>query len=403
MPKRKVDTVRVEGPLAPYVSEFESRLAACGYTLGTRVSHLWVMAHLSRWLQGRQWGVLDLTGARVDEFFCERRAAGYASLCSRASMALLLEVLVSHGARLGEEPTEPASDVDALLARFSRFLGEERGLASSTAAAYVLRARRFLTECIGDTPLHKVGTAQVTRAVLRESAAVSAGSAQFFVVALRSFLRYCHLAGLIETDLSAAAMPVTGRRHSRLPRGISRADARALLHACDRRTTVGRRDYAVILTVLRLGLRANEVAVLELGDVDWRAGQIMVHGKGRRVDLLPLPADVGEAIAGYLRHPRPPTPRREVFLTAIAPRTGLSRTGVSCIVRRACVRAGIGPVGAHRLRHSLACEMVRAGVPLPEIGQVLRHHHGTSTLIYARVDVDQLRTIARAWPQEGLR
>lgn len=185
------------------------------------------------------------------------------------------------------------------------------------------------------------------------------------------------------TDLSGAALPVTGRRRSTLPQGISPADARALLKSCDRRTPVGRRDFAVILILLRLGIRACEVAGLQLDDIDWRAGQLTVHGKRGRVDQLPLPVDVGEAIAAYLRHDRRRTDRREVFLKVTAPVTGLRRRVVSLIVRRACARAGLDPCGSHRLRHSLACDMVRAGVPLQEIGQVLRHGDAASTSIYA--------------------
>ncbi len=173
-----------------------------------------------------------------------------------------------------------------------------------------------------------------------------------------------------------------------------------LLDSCDRRRSEGRRDYAVLMTLLRLGLRAGEVAALTLADMDWRAGEMVVHGKGYRVDRLPLPVDVGEAITAYLRR-RPRTTRREVFLRTVAPIGPLSRGGVSLIVRRACRRAGVTPVGAHRLRHTLACDMVRAGVPLPEISQVLRHRSLVSTAIYARADVDQLRALALPWPSAG--
>jgi integrase/recombinase XerD len=280
----------------------------------------------------------------------------------------------------------------------------ERGLAASTTSAYVLRARRFLDWHAHGADLRAVDTAVVTSAVLGEAEAVSAGSAQYFVVALRSFLRYCHLTGLIGTDLSAASLPVTGRRRSVLPRGISAADARALLKACDRRAAAGRRDYAVILLLLRLGLRACEVAVLRLEDIDWRAAAITVHGKAGRLDRLPLPAEVGEAIAAYLRHARPSEAAlREVFVRSIAPRAGLTREAVGCLVRRASIRAGLTPFGPHRLRHGLACDMVAAGVPLGQIGQVLRHADATSTSIYARVDVDRLRIVARPWPIGGTR
>lgn len=398
-PKSKVITVRVVGPLEPCAQQFRSLLVERGYMPLTRVSQLQVMVHLSRWLLARQLGVLDLTSARVDEYLEQRRADGYSSFCTRASLTQLLDVLARCGAPLVEPAATPGSQVDVLLAGYARFLRQERGLAASTTVAYVLRARRFVTGYGHGADLGEANAEVVTRAVLRESGMVSAGSAQFFVVALRSFLRYCYLSGLIGRDLSAASLPVTGRRRSALPQRISTADARALLRTCDRRTRVGRRDYAVILILLRLGLRACEVARLRLEDVHWRAGQIAVHGKGQRLDLLPLPCEVGAAIAAYLRHARPPTDRREVFLTIAAPRTALARGGVSLIVRRACVRAGLRPCGAHRLRHTLACDMVRAGVPLHEIGQVLRHRDGTSTSIYARVDVTQLRTVARPWPE----
>jgi integrase len=234
--------------------------------------------------------------------------------------------------------------------------------------------------------------------VLVESEALSVGSAQFFVCALRSFLRFCFIEGFVEADLSQAALSVTGRRRSSLPRGISRADAKALLGGCDRRLAIGRRDYAVILTLLRLGLRASEVAALRLDDIDWRAGELVVRGKGGREDALPLPGDVGAAIAAYLRRGRPACDRREVFLRALAPIGPLGRGGVSTVVRRACEHAGLAKVGAHRLRHTAACEMVSAGVPLAHIGQVLRHRSPISTAIYARVDVDRLRQLAQPWP-----
>jgi site-specific recombinase XerD len=401
-PKSKVITVRVVGPLAPYAPQFASLLAERGYTPLSRVNQLQVMVHLSKWLRARDLDVVDVTFALLDEYLAQRRAEGYVAFCSRSSLKQLLDELGSCGAPL-VEPVPPASEVDTLLAGFAGYLRQERRLAASTTTAYVLRARRFVDGYGHDADLTGLRSGDVTRAVLREAGTVTAGSAQFFVVALRSFLRYGYLTGLINTDMSGASLPVTGRRRSILPQGISTADAKALLGSCDRRTAVGRRDYAVILILVRLGLRACEVAALRLPDIDWRAGRITVHGKGQRVDQLPLPVDVGAAIAAYLRHARPRTDRREVFLRVIAPRIGLDRGGVSLIVRHACVRAGLEPCGSHRLRHSLACDMVRGGVPLHAIGQVLRHRDAASTSIYARIDIEQLRTVARPWPQGATR
>lgn len=403
-PKSKVITVRVVGPLEPYAEQFMMLLAARGYTPLTRVPRLQVMSHLSKWMASHQiGGVSELSAALVEDYLAQRRSGGYAVFRTRASLAPLLEVLAAAGAPLNE-PDPTVSEADALLDAYERFLLTERGLAASTTSAYVLRARRFLDWHGHGADLRAVDTAVVTSAVLGEADRVSAGSAQFFVVALRSFLRYCHLSGVIATDLSAASLPVTGRRHSTLPRGISAVQARSLLKACDRRTTAGRRDYAVILLLMRLGLRAHEVAALRLEDIDWRAGAITIHGKAGRLDQLPLPAEVGEAIAAYLCHARrPEVGLREVFVRSIAPRAGLSREAIGCLVRRASIRAGLDPLGPHRLRHGLACDMVAAGVPLDQIGQVLRHADATSTSIYARVDIDQLRTVARPWPTGGAR
>jgi integrase/recombinase XerD len=397
-PTSKVDRVVVAGPLAPYAEGFQARLEELGYTRLSAVTSMRLMAHLSRWLSARGLTADDLTGDRVAQYLRERRAAGYARFLSPRSLAVLLELLGSRGVLTPQDPPRPCSESEALLAAFGDYLLNERALAPSTVQAYVLRARRFLT---GRNPGMTVAgwtAADVTGAVLGEAGTGSVGSTQYFVVALRAFLRFCFIHGLLPVDLSAAALTATGRRRPGLPRRISRAEATALLGSCDRRRSRGRRDYAVLLLLLRLGLRAGEVAGLTLEDLDWRVGEIVVHGKGRRSDRLPLPSDVGEAITAYLRRGRPRSPRREVFLRAVAPIAPLSRRGISLVVPHACLRAGVPPVGAHRLRHTLACDMVRAGVPLPEISQVLRHRSLASTAIYARADVDQLRTLAQPWP-----
>jgi integrase len=239
----------------------------------------------------------------------------------------------------------------------------------------------------------------VSKAVLGQVTRWPPASVRRYGCSLRSFLRYCYLVGLVDRDLSAAALPVSGRRRSLLPEGIAPTQAKALLRACDRRRASGRRDYAVIVLMLRPGLRASEVATLRLEDLDWRAGQVTVHGKGHRVDQLPLPVDAGEAIVACLCRGRPRTATvREVFVRVRPPRAGLSRGAVTTIVARAAGRARLGVVRAHRLRHTAASDMLRAGVPLGEIGQVLRQRSPGSTAACARVDVERLRTIARPWP-----
>jgi site-specific recombinase XerD len=191
---------------------------------------------------------------------------------------------------------------------------------------------------------------------------------------------------------SAASWPA-----STLPQPLDRRQVAQLLCSCDRRTRCGRRDFAVLALLLRLGLRAGEVAALELGDLDWRSGDILVRGKGRRVERLPLPVDVGQAVASWLRYGRPRCSSRQVFTTLLAPRQGLSRKGISAIVHRAGQRSGVATT-AHRLRHTAACALLRSGASLPEIGQVLRHGSMLSTAIYAKVDHAALSAVARPWP-----
>ena len=285
----------------------------------------------------------------------------------------------------------------ALLDGFTRYLREDRGLSALTVDAYVSDVCRFLARCEG-SDLRDLTAAEVSTAVLGEVADRSPATVRRYAVSLRSFLRYCYLSGLIDADLSASALPVSGRRRSLLPKGLTQSQTTMLLRSCDRRRAAGRRDYAVMLLMLRLGLRATEVATLRLDDIDWRAGLITVHGKDSRVDRLPLPVDVGEAITGYLHRGRPCTIVREVFVRAVTPQVALTRGGVTNIVLNATRRAGFGPVRAHRLRQTAACQMLQAGVSPAQIGQVLRHRSAGATAAYARVDVERLRTLARPWP-----
>lgn len=400
-PKSRVATVRVTGPLASFAPAFRVEMDARGYTPLSVVNVTMAVAHLSRWLGEKHLSAADLSDARIDEFIVAHRVAGHVAPPSRLALGVLLGMLQASGIAQPAKSVKPSSPNEELLSSFRDYLLGERGLAPSTADAYVDRARRFLAGRPEGQSVADIHAKDVTDAVLLESTTWSVGATQYFVAALRSFLRFCFADGLISSDLSAAALSATGRRASTLPLGISKPDVDALLASCDRRRAEGRRDYAILLTLARLGLRASEVAVMSLDDIDWRAGVVVVHGKGRRVDSLPLIDDVGGAIAGYLQRGRPKTELREVFLRLLAPAGPLSRGGVSSVVRRACSRTGVTPVGAHRLRHTLACGMVAAGVPLPEISQVLRHRSIASTSNYARVDIEALRNLAQPWPVDA--
>lgn len=395
----RVSRVLMTGPLAPYADAYGAELRRRGYTALSTVNELRQVGRLSAWLAVTGKTAEDLSAERVEEFLGHQREQGrHRASWSRPGLVCMVEVLRSLGVIDAEQPAPEVSAQERLLQSFERYLLVERGLAKGTVHGYVEHARRFLAGLDNEGGLGSLSAADVTSAVLHESAAVSVATTQNFVAGLKSFLRFCFVEGLVARDVSEAALAITGRRRSCLPRGISAADAKALVASCDRRSTLGRRDYALVVILLRLGLRRSEVAGLRLDDIDWRAGELVVRGKGARQDRLPLPADVGEAIAAYLRRGRPQTDRREVFLRARAPHGPIAPGTVASTVRRACRRAGIAEVGSHRLRHTVACEMVAAGVPLVEIAQVLRHHSLQSTAVYARVDLDRLRQLAAPWP-----
>lgn len=401
-PTSRVSGVVMTGPLAPFEEAYREELRERGYTVRSAVCEVRQVARFSRWLDAGGVSVAGANEVRIEEFLAWQRAEGrYRSQRSRPGLRCMLDVLRALGVAAAEEPAAPCSATDVLLARFERYLVAERGLAAGTVALYSAGARRFVEGLPADRELSGVVAGDVTAAVLCESESVSVSATKNFVNGVRAFLRFCFIDGLVASDLSQAALLVRGRSSSSLPRGISSEDARALLCSCDRRRALGCRDYAIIITLLRLGLRRGELARLTLDDIDWRAGELVVRGKGSRVDRLPLPADVGEAIASYLRRGRPRSARREVFLQSKAPYQPIASGTIASTVRRACRRAGIPEVGSHRLRHTAACEMVRANVPLLRIGQVLRHRSLQSTARYARVDVERLRGLTAPWPTGG--
>lgn len=391
------DRVRVSGPLARLADGFRVDLIERGYSLWGAQEQLYLLAHVSRWMESEGLELAVLTPAALERYFVWRREQGYLSGLSPKSLRQLLGYLD----RLGVLPAEDAvpSPVEQLLAEFRGYLLEERGMAAGSVRLYERIARLFLeerSELLADD-LARLSGAEVNVFVSREARRRSYWSARTVVAALRALLRFLHVRGLIEEPL-AAAVPSVARRQEDLPRGLPAGQVRLLLDSCDRSTPVGCRDYAILLLLSRLGLRGGEVAGLELDDLDWRAGEVEIRGKGSRVDRLPLPDDVGRAVADYLRHGRPRGFGRAVFLTASAPLIGVSRGAVSDIVVRACERAGVPPVRCHCLRHTVASELLSRGAGLAEIGQVLRHRDLRTTAIYAKVDRQALSGLALPWP-----
>ena len=396
-------TVLVQGPLEGHAQAFAAELARQGYRAASVAQQLRLVADLSRWLAAEELGIGDLTDVASERFLAARRAGGRRYLRSEKALKPLLGFLGGLG--LTPPPSAPVlGPAEALLARYREYLLSERGLGVASARGYLDAVRPFIVsrEMGATLDLVDLAAADVTDFVLVACPGRSTGSAKLVVCALRSLLRFLHVEGLIPGPLAEAVPSVAGWKLAGLPRSLSPAEVHRLLAAFDRRTRSGRRDYAMAMLLVRLGLRAGEVTALTLDDIDWRAGEVLIRGKGPRVERLPLPADVGEAVAGYLRRGRPATAEgRTVFVRLHAPHRALTSPAVTFALRSAGERAGLGRLGAHQLRHTAATHMVRAGVPLPEVGQVLRHRLLLTTAIYAKVDRPRLRLVARPWPGSG--
>lgn len=391
------------GPLCSYIAGYAVRLSEEGYATATAREHIRLIAALSDWLDRRRLGADDVSEQTIARFLKYRRRRGQVRRGDAAALRAFLTMMREAGATPALAPAVDASEIDRIEQRFARHLAEERGLAPATLRNYLPTARHFLSERFGrgSLKIEVLSPKDVSRFILRHAPAMSPRRAQLVATALRSFLRFLYRHGDTATDLAATVPAVADWRLSHLPKYLEAAQVESLLRHCDQSHPTCQRDYAVLLLMGRLGLRAGEVVAMRLDDLDWEAGELMVRGKGARRERLPLPRDVGEALASYLRHTRPDCATRQVFVRMKAPRRGFASSVAICsIVRRALKRAGLNPwfKGAHLLRHSLATQMLRQGASLAEIGDVLRHRLPNTTQIYAKVDHRLLRALAQPWP-----
>jgi site-specific recombinase XerD len=389
--------------LGSHLDTFCARLADLGYERPTIRHKLWIVSGLTRWMTEKHLAVGDLDERRVGEFVDARRRRGRTCRGFRLTVLALLEQLRSVGVVPTPEPACDDSPVAALLARYEGYLRRERGLEECTIAGYQRFVDAFVTERLEGNAARpgSLCPGDIRDFLLTRVGRMDPRSAQYMGTALRSFLRFLFLRGDTETDLAFAVPTVRRWRLSSVPRHLPARDVERLLRACDCSSATGRRDHAILLLLARLGLRASEILALELGDLHWRQGEVVVRGKGLVHDRLPLLPEMGKALALYLKKDRPPGSSRHVFLCRRAPHRGFGHPStVTTIVARALVRAGLAPAmrGAHLLRHSLATTMVRRGASLTEIGQVLRHRSPNTTEIYAKLDFDALRDVAMPWP-----
>jgi integrase/recombinase XerD len=390
----QVLSIAIRGPLERYAASFVEHLLSLQYTRLSARNLLYLFAHLSRWLAARKLDVRALTSGRASAFLRSRRRARYTAKCSPRALDVVLEHLRGVGAVAPKAKIEPRSALDRVLARYAEYLTHERALASSTIRQRLDVAERFLKKRPKHTAVRALCVADV-RTFLSAMGRTHPRSLGGVGSDLRSLLRFLFVEGLVSRDLSAAVPSAPAWRGRTLPRGIASSDVQLMLACCDRRTLVGKRNYAIILLLARLGLRQCEVCALMLEDFDWRRGVMTVRGKGKKLAELPIPHDVGCAVSAYLLR-RPRVDARAVFLRVRAPYRPLRVIGQPIFA--ASQRAGIAPVWPHRLRYTAATEMLRRGASLTQIGAVLRHASTQTTAIYAKVDRHVLRELVQPWP-----
>ena len=369
-----------------------------GYTHNTLKIRIWILVGFGDWLDAN--GIA--LKAIIPETICEFLKTRFGADEKRHNFALALPRLLSRlGAISKASPAARPAD-DAILG-YERYLTQERGLSESTVRNYGGLVRMFLEDRFGpgNVALSAIESADIPAFQLRFSRSFSHGRVLLLASALRCFFRYLLLRGETSKKLAGAVLKAAEWRLQGLPKALEPEQIKQVLEHCQRKSAVGRRDYAILLLLARLGLRGGEVARLRLDSVDWENGELILHGKRRRIDRLPLPRDVGKAIVAYLKRGRPNCSSRCLFVRMRAPYVGFKSCGaVADVVRRALGRADLKPprMGSHLLRHGLAKQMLRRGATLSEIGQILRHQRVDTTAIYAKVDLDSLRPLAQPWP-----
>jgi len=402
---RRLDRELRKGPVGPFVDDFASLLLAQGYPRKYLRTRFLVIKALNRWLIRKKIDMSKLDGRRIDQFI--RYRSTQKEMCGRGEIVTLnsfISMMRNRGVVPAEEvESKPMNKIEKVLTAYKGYLIEDKGLASSTIARYLLQSRKFLSAVFHRQPVnfstvsaHKIVT------FIREYAHDHSGAdSSLMVGSIRSFLRFLVFQGKIDSDLAKCVPTVPSRRNKRIPSHLSGDELKHLLKCSKGNASVRRRNYAILLLLARLGLRASEVATLSLDNIDWEHGDLTIQGKGNKLMKLPLPTDVGNALVAYLQHGRPSCISRRLFISARPPYRPFKNGGaVSTIVNRAVKRAGLNPQkkGAHLLRHTLATECLRKGATLTEVGEILRHESIDTTAIYAKVDFTRLRTLVMSWP-----
>ena len=402
---KRLDQKLREGPSGPFVDELASVLVAKGYPEKYLKVRFKVIRALNQWLIRRKVNLSQLDTHRINQFV--RYRSKQTEMCRRGEI-VTLNKLISIMKNRGVIPNEvavckPKSETERVLSTYKEYLIEEQGLSLTTISRYFFQSRKFLCRIFHLQPVNfSTVSAQDIVTFIREYAREhSAAESSMMVCSVRSFLRFLVLRGEIGASLVECVPTVPSRRHQHIPSHLSGEELAHLLKCSKGKRPVQRRNYAILLLLAQLGLRASEVATLTLDDIDWEQGELTIQGKGNKQTQLPLPVDVGNALVAYLKHARPACSTRRVFISIRPPhRPFKNGVAVSTIVNRSVKRAGLNPLnkGAHLLRHTLATVCLRKGATLPEIGEILRHESIDTTAIYAKVDFTRLRTLVMSWP-----
>jgi len=395
------------GFFGAYLDMYTSMAKEHGYPRATVRGHCYLFRLLGQWLERRGRSIQEIDDDVIAEFWWKHRQMSRLRQAGTRPLHRLLDLLRTQGVVPAQKPPERTEAV-ALAHRFGMYLGERRALTPTTVSRSVPVVQGFLESCFGRRRLrlHELGEKDITRFVLETAKRHCPRTQQTHMSILRSFFRFLLEQGEIDVDLSGVVPTVARWRLAEVPRYIAQGQVEQVLASCDRGTPKGRRDLAILLLLARLGLRSCEVSRLELGDIRWRTGELVVRGKGATRETLPLLAEVGDALAAYIKTDRPKCQTRRVFTRMRAPIVAIATKGtVTTVVRDATLRAGLDVPrrGAHILRHSLATNMLRDGASMSEIGIVLRHRSPATTEIYAKVDITSLRRLAQPWPVGGVR
>ena len=391
-----------EGPFGEHIHLFIEQLRRGGYSLVTGHKYLSLVRDFGFWLSATGSGLADIQEALVTQYIAERSRHRPRFRGDARALAQFLSLLREANV-IAPRPIPTRDPREDLLQTYSIYMERKRGLALKSIASHLWYLRPFLQELGISTSadVARLSGREVAAYVERHAGDRGVTTARIMCSRLRVFVRYLYGEGFIVVDLTSAFPSIRRAADARLPSFMSLEEVQRVLDGCDRSTTTGRRDYAILMLLARLGLRAREVATLSLDDIDWRVGQFTVRGKGRKTATMPLPPDVGAAIVSYLQHGRPRSDSRRLFLLAVAPHTGfMGAAGVQSVARSAIRRAGVTGLahcGSHAFRHSLATGLLRSGATLTEVGQLLRHEQLDTTRIYAKVDIDSLRALGQAW------